>query len=711
MKKNFIFYILTFSIFCFLLIFLIEKGSKLKPLNRPVNQESQFVPSTARPSTLNIFIKGFSENITHPLSILLLQIIAIIIIARLFGTLFQKMGQPTVIGEILAGIFLGPSVLGYYLPNFSVFLFPPGSLNNLHVLSQIGLMFFMFIIGMELDSSVFKKKANSAIMISYSGIIIPFISGVILSYFLFPLYASGKSTFAGFSIFLGISMSITAFPVLARIIHEKGLTRSPLGAMSITVAAIGDITGWCLLAFIIAIVKAGSISNALFTLIFSAIYIFFMFYVLHPFLKKLSEIYVSKENLTQPVVAFVFLLLIMSSYLTEIIGIHALFGAFIAGVIIPRDRDFKKLLAEKIEDISLILLLPLFFVYTGLRTKVGILDQESLWFCLVVILTAIVGKFLGTTFSARFVGISWKNSLLLGSLMNTRGLMELIVINIGYDMGILTSQIFVMMVIMAIFTTLMTGPSINLINFLFKRKEPILAAEIPKYKVLFSFADPGMGNKLLKLADILTGKEAFNTEITAFHVYPFSEMSIQNIFQFDETLFQPVKDTAEELGINLRTKYKVSNNIPQKIQNYCQKRNVDLLLMGAAKSPFTSKKTGGIVHNLLVQDKCHVGILIDNGLTDLKNIFVYIDQNPDLFLANYAKRIAENSTCQVKIFLSEEVTDFQSTGNYYQWVELQNGNSPQFRKNKAHDLILLSYNYWKEIENTYHSPSSVLILK
>ena len=332
----------------------------------------------------------------------------------------------------MAGIVLGPSLLGLYLPHFSAFLFPPQSLGNLQFLSQIGLILFMFVVGMELDLKVLKNKAHEAVVISHASIIIPFALGIGLAYLIYPSFAPAGINFASFALFTGISLSITAFPVLARIIQERGIHKTRLGAIVITCAAADDITAWCILAAVIAIVKAGSFVSALYTIALAGAYVLLMIKIVRPFLKRVGDLFAAQENLSKGLVAMFFLTLIISSYVTEVIGIHALFGAFMAGAIMPDNARFRNLFIEKIEDVALVLLLPLFFVFTGLRTQIGLLNDVYLWKITgLIILAAVIGKFVGSALAARFVGQNWKNSLTIGALMNTRGLMELVVLNIG----------------------------------------------------------------------------------------------------------------------------------------------------------------------------------------------------------------------------------------------------------------------------------------
>lgn len=417
------------------------------------------------------FSQSFNHNLTEPLTVLLLQIIVIIAFARMVGFLFKKIGQPAVIGEIAAGIILGPSVLGLFFPHISLFLFPAASLGTLNFLSQIGLILFMFIIGMELDLKAIGKQAYEAVIISHASIIIPYTLGVGLAFYIYQGYAPAGTSFLSFALFMGIAMSITAFPVLARILQEKGLTRSKLGAMALTCAAADDLTAWCILAAVIALVKSGSSFSVLYTIGLAVVYVFIMLKIIRPWLEKLSMVYDNKVKKRTAIIALLFVILIISSYITSIIGIHALFGAFMAGVIMPASFSFRKIVVDKIEDVSIILLLPLFFVITGLRTEIGLINEGHLWVTFGwILLVAVAGKFGGSALAAKMVGQSWKDSLSIGVLMNTRGLMQLIVLNIGYDLGILSPEIFAMMVLMALVTTFMTGPALDLINWVMKDK-------------------------------------------------------------------------------------------------------------------------------------------------------------------------------------------------------------------------------------------------
>jgi len=472
--KKLLIYVLLIGVFASLTWYVIEKGNHIIRQTQVISSgQNVTLGDNTKPvvidTTANV-INQFITNIKYPLSILLLQVIIILFVSRIFGIIFRKLGQQTVIGEIIAGVFLGPSIFGWLFPDLFALVFPQNSFLSLQFLSQIGLAFFMFVIGMELDLSKIKSKTHDAIIISQVSIIFPFFLGTCVSYYIFQELAPKGVSFLSFALFMGIAMSITAFPVLARIIKERGLTKTPLGVLAITCAAADDVTAWCLLAAAIAIVKAGSITSSLFTIGLAVAYIVFMLYAIKPWLQKMSDKRIKAEKIDKTVIGISFFLLLLSAYFTEIIGIHALFGAFIAGVVMPNNIRFKEILANKVEDVSTILLLPIFFAFTGLRTQIGLLNEGHLWvFCILIISVAIIGKLAGSAFTARIIGRTWKDSLSIGALMNTRGLMELIVLNIGYDLGVLGPEIFSIMVLMALFTTFMTGPLLDFINFSFQK--------------------------------------------------------------------------------------------------------------------------------------------------------------------------------------------------------------------------------------------------
>lgn len=400
------------------------------------------------------------QSLHSPLSLFLLQAIIIIVVARVLGHIFKLAGQPAVLGEMVAGILLGPTLLGTVLPSVSGFLFPTASLGRLDILSQLSLILFMFIVGIELDTQQIKKQSKPTVAISLASIVLPFTLGILTSYFfLKPQIPQGVS-FIVFAVFMGIAMSITAFPVLVRIMQERKIMNTPLGAIALSSAAVNDVVGWCLLAAIVTIAKAGPGIGVLSSLLLSVVYICIMLFVVRPVLKN----YKQDNYSTGSFFVIALLLVFCSAYVSELIGIHALFGAFLAGVVTPVNHKLREYIISKLMEISTFFL-PIFFVMTGLKTQISLIGEEGmLAVALGVISVAVIGKFAGSAIAGIWAGQSVKNSLSIGALMNTRGLMELVVLNVGFDLGIISAPIFTIMVIMAICTTLMTSPLLNLIN-------------------------------------------------------------------------------------------------------------------------------------------------------------------------------------------------------------------------------------------------------
>jgi len=685
------------------------------------------------------FLKTLSHNFVQPLAILLAQIITIIIVAKILGWICKKIGQPTVIGEILAGILLGPSFVGMYFPEFSKVLFPVQSLGNLQFLSQIGLILFMFMVGMELNVKALKNKAHDAVVISHVSIIIPFALGMGLAYFIYLSFAPQGVQFSSFGLFIGIAMSITAFPVLARIVHERGIHKTRLGAIVITCAAVDDITAWSLLAAVIAIVKAGSFVSSIYIIIIAGLYVLLMIKIVRPFLKRVGDLHPTRENMSKPIVTIFFLTLILSSYATEIIGIHALFGAFMAGAIMPDNMKVRNILIEKVEDVALVLLLPLFFVFTGLRTQIGLLNDPYLWKITgLIILVAVTGKFMGSALAAKYMGQNWRDSLSIGALMNTRGLMELVVLNIGYDLGILTPEIFSMMVIMALVTTFMTGPALSLIYY--KKKSNIILDEINlirKYKVLISFANPEKGKGLLLLANNLIKKMNSNAAVTVMHLAPNNELNQVNIDEYEKKCFAPIINESKVLNQKITTLFKVSNDIMSDISEVANIGDYDLLLVGMGQSIFEGSLLGKILgfttrfikpdrlinsvtgkekwfekslfeestRMILERSKVPVGILLDKNLSKIEKVFLPIFDVKDDFLLKYVQKLISNSDTQITVLDANgkiKTSDIKESINVIEQyapnnINFLNAEEIGVKFLQEQDMMLISIESWKKI--------------
>lgn len=391
---------------------------------------------------------------------LLLAIAVVMVVARLTGSLFRRIGQPQVVGEIVAGVLLGPTVLGAIWPAASTYVFSDDVLPFIEILAQLGLVFFMFLVGAELDLRLIRGQGQAAALVSHASIVVPFVSGIGLALIIFPSLGSAEGEFLPFALFLGASMSITAFPVLARILTERGLHRTRLGTVTITCAAIDDVTAWCILAMVVTVARADGIASALPTIALSVLFIAVMFLVVRPLLGRFEAAHEDRGQITGPMMALIFGGLVLSALATDRIGIHAIFGAFLFGVIMPQRSELTEELFEKLEDFSIILLLPLFFAFSGLRTDVLSLGSDpKLWlYTLLVLAVAVAGKWGGSALAARVVGMGWRDSLSLGVLMNCRGLTELVILNIGLELRVIPPELFSILVVMALVTTFMTTP-------------------------------------------------------------------------------------------------------------------------------------------------------------------------------------------------------------------------------------------------------------
>ncbi|HET7038280.1 MAG TPA: cation:proton antiporter [Gemmatimonadales bacterium] len=395
-----------------------------------------------------------------PNSLLLLAQIAVVLLTcQLVGRLLSKIGQPRVMGEMIAGIMLGPSLLGWLAPGASALLFPAESLGFVNALSQIGLVFFMFLVGLELDLTMLRGQSRVAVLTSHASIIAPFFLGSCLALVLYPRVSDDSVSFTAFALFMGTAMSVTAFPVLARMITEWGITRTRLGAIAIAAAAVDDVTAWCILAVVIVIARASEAHTSLPLMIGGTVlYVAIMLTLVRGALRWLEGALRRHGGVSQDMVAIVIFVVLASAWATERLGVHAVFGAFMAGVVMPRDDRLARPLLERFHDLMVILFLPLFFAFTGLRTSIGLIAGDLWIFFGLVMVVAVAGKLGGSALAARSGGLSWREAFAVGTLMNTRGLMELVVLNLGFDIGVISPALFAMMVLMALATTFMTQP-------------------------------------------------------------------------------------------------------------------------------------------------------------------------------------------------------------------------------------------------------------
>ncbi len=384
---------------------------------------------------------------------------AVIVVGQLLARVFTYLGQPPVIGEVVAGILLGPSLLG---TEWSAKIMPPDTAPFLAVIAQLGVILYMFLVGLELNADRLRDRAHAFVAISHASILVPFLLGSALALVLYPRLSSDSVSFTNFALFMGVAMSITAFPVLARILTDRNLSRTELGVIALSCAATDDITAWCLLALVVGVVQS-QVDHALSVAGGAVAYLAVMLLFVRPWVRWFAHRPASTE-LSRGTMATVLVALLASALATERIGIHALFGAFFLGALIPHESSLAKGFQQQLERVTTVLLMPAFFALTGMRTRIDLLSGIDQWLiCAAIIFVATLGKFGGTIVAARLTGLNWRHSAALGTLMNTRGLMELIVLNIGLDLGVISPALFAMMVLMALVTTMITSPVLRLL--------------------------------------------------------------------------------------------------------------------------------------------------------------------------------------------------------------------------------------------------------
>jgi Kef-type K+ transport system membrane component KefB/nucleotide-binding universal stress UspA family protein len=593
-----------------------------------------------------------------PLTLFIVQAALIVTVSRLLGRLARFIDQPMVIAEIVAGVVLGPSLFGLVAPHAMAAIFPLASMGLLSLLSQVGLILFMFLIGLELDPKLLRGRGHTSVVISQAGIFVPSLLGLVLGLYLHRRVAPPGVPYSSFVLFLAVSMSVTAFPVLARILTERRLLKSKVGAVSITCAAVNDVTAWCLLAFVVSFVRASGLAAAARTTACAVAYIAFMLLAVRPFLGRLAARVGDREGLTQDRVAFILILLLASSWATELIGIHALFGAFLFGAVFPKEGGFARALTEKLEDLVVVFLLPLFFAYSGLRTQIGLLNTGEAWFmCALVILVACAGKFGGSAVAARLTGLSWRESSALGILMNTRGLMELIAINIGLDLGVISPTFFTMLVVMALVTTFATTPLLGRLypaGLAHDLLEPELVAAGPRFTVLMCVAYNRSGPGMMTLAGSLVGARRQDSRLYALRLTPPSERSAQFVADTPERpvaeALEPLVERAKSLDIPVRPITFVSAKPASDICDVARVKRADLVIMGWHKPLLSRTVLGGTVQDVMRHAPASVGVFVDRGLTQVRKVLVpYQGGEDDKAALRLAQRLTEQSGVRVTV--------------------------------------------------------------
>ena len=687
-------------------------------------------PSSAvEASPWQSFVGSVRAHAASDIGMLLIQLVVILLVVRVVGWLFARLHQPTVIGEILAGILLGPSLLGAVWPEAMETLFPVHSLGNLELLSQFGLILFMFTIGMELRMKDLKGQAQQAFVISQSGIIFPFILGILLTYGLYsrPELLSEGSSFLSLALFVGISLSITAFPVLARIIQERSLSHSHLGRLALSTAAMGDIVAWLMLAAIMAVSQGGSFTSALYNMLFLALYLAVIFGILRPLFGLLGRRVRHREVLSKSLMGLIFILLMASAYFTEIMSMHALFGAFMLGLVMPENLDFRVIVKEKVEDLALLLLLPLFFVSSGLRTELGLVNTPELWTLFgIFTLVAVVGKMGGTYLAARSCGIQRRESLYLGAYMNTRGLMELVVLRIGLDLGVLSTVLFTILVMMTLVTTIMTAPTLQLIDWLLKKKKTPQSLEHATGQVLISFGRAETGVTLLEFFHRLCGGTAPQVACTLMHVTTDTDISTIDAEHYYASSFAAPMEMAKQLDLAVERKYEIAESVPEAVLAHANHIQSNLLLLGAsvnlsqdkkdrdlvaysnkltrrwglltgrrrkAKKEQSSHSFEELIATFAQEAPCSVGIYVDNGQTPIAHPLVLMQRPEDQELLLVAEQVTQSADSPITLMplsshLAKPTTELSarvswSGETFAEQVDLS-----------AYDFALIAYDAW-----------------
>ena len=588
--------------------------------------------------------------------LLLLQLAVVLAASRVLGILFTRMHQPQVMGEMIAGILLGPSFLGWLSPAVSAAVFPPDTIGNINILSQVGVIFFLFLIGLELDPQLIRNRGQAAIVISHVSIFAPFLLGAALSLLMYVLVFNSQMRFLAVALFMGASMSITAFPVLARILTERNLHKTPVGAVAITCAAVDDVTAWCILAFVVAVARASGVQPAMMTAGKSLVYVLVMFLLVRPFLRRLQRVFERQGRIGQHIVAIIILLVLVSAFTTAQIGIHALFGAFLMGAIMPKGTAFVRALSEKMEDFTVVFLLPLFFAFTGLKTQIGLLNNPILLLLTaLVILVACLGKFGGSALAARSSGMSWR----LGGDRHAHEharLMELVILNIGRELGVITSAVFAMMVLMAIVTTAMTTPMLHLIYPKRLLEQQAAAAGARRgFSILIPVASPTSGVSLLRLAALLIGKISEESQLIALHLRrPTDREAYRSGLPEppagpDEAL-APLLAHAKQHSIAVEPLSQDSRDVAADIARFTRARPIDLVMIGFHRPVFSRAILGGTVHRVLTGADANVAVFVDRGLENLRTILVPFMRGPhDRLALQVARRLARNSQAKLTV--------------------------------------------------------------
>jgi Kef-type K+ transport system membrane component KefB len=558
----------------------------------------------------------------------LLAVAVIIVSARLLGSFFRIINQPRVIGEIVAGILLGPSLLGLFFPEVTSFLFPSEVIHVLQILAQFGLIFFMFLIGAELDHKMIRGSGHTALLVSHYSIVVPFTLGLAAALLIFPVVGSGS--FTGFALFMGAAMAITAFPVLARILTDTGLHRTRIGALAITCAAVDDVTAWCILAVVVAIVKSSGPVDAIQTVLLALGFVGLMIFVVRPLIARVVSVKPDRGRIGATVMSGLLVALFLSAWATEAIGIHAIFGAFMFGAVLPRSHSIASQITERLEDVTVLFLLPVFFAVVGLSTQIGLVTGSELWLLTgLIVAIAIIGKIGGSVIAGLAAGETFRSSTVIGILMNARGITEIVILTIGRALGVISPALFTMMVLMALITTFMTTPLLTLLyprdmidsDLAGDATREMMALATRERRVMVGVTDPVTAQPLLELARKLRGLDESQATIILASVVrpPGYEQVRANLSAMDEAAaiaaeeLETVKARLEAEGIETEVVTAVGPDPSVELSRLVERRGAGMLLLGSHQAYLGYRPLGGIAGELLDKAPCDVAVLVGAG--------------------------------------------------------------------------------------------------
>ncbi len=569
----------------------------------------------------------------HLLASLFIAIAIVMLAARLAGAAIVKIGQPRVMGEVLAGIALGPTLLGRLVPEAQTLLFPSDVIPFIGAAANLGLIFYMFLIGLEIDFAQLKGRITQTAAISNAGVLLPMSLGLLVALPVYGLVAPANTKFLAFALFMGVAMSITAFPVLARILTERRMLQRPVGALALASAAIDDVSAWFLIALASAVAAAGSASGVLRTIALAVAFCLAMGFLARPLLARVSVAYDEAGGRVPGAwITAIFAGVLLSAFTTETIGIALIFGAFVMGAIMPRRAELTEDVTRRIEDFVVTLLLPLFFAYTGLRTDVGLLGRPELFvLTLVLLAVAIAGKFGGVLIASRVSGLGWRESSVLGALMNTRGLTELIVLNLALEMGVISEALFAALVIMALVTTFMTGPLLRLLDPGNRFGAPVVEeleearrasladspVPVPEQSILIAPQTEAALGQILALAEPLAGSEPPRELILARLVQPSGGSAVRGGLQTqDKQLNQAwaemngARAALIERRVASRAVAFTSVDPGKDLAELAGAEEVDLVIMDGRRPLLGEGVPRGPVGAVLARAPCDVAVLV-----------------------------------------------------------------------------------------------------